>query len=76
MRPSYEFVLAVIGMFFLFRLIRLRMYQRAERAAPAFEERDGLLERLTKLEQRIEVLERIVTDRRHELNRKFEELDS
>lgn len=71
----FDFILAVIAIVFAFRFMKLLMQHREERAAPLAEERDGLLERMTKLEQRIVVLERIVTDRRHELNRQFEELD-
>lgn len=71
----FDFILAVIAIVFSFKVMKLLMQHRAERAAPPAEERDGLLERMTKLEKRIAVLERIVTDRRHELNRQFEELD-
>lgn len=70
----FDFVLAIIGMVLLFKLIKLRMQQPAEHAAPASDEHDDLLDRLKKLEQRIAVLERIVTDRRSDLDRQFEEL--
>lgn len=70
----FDFVLAIIAMVFLFKLVKLRMEQNAERAVPASDEHGDLLDRLKKLEQRIAVLERIVTDRRSDLDRQFEEL--
>lgn len=70
-----EFFLAIIVIIFLFKLAKLRMQHHADRAAGAAEdEREQLLDRLVQLEQRIQVLERIVTDRSADLHRQFEDL--
>ena len=69
MNPAFEFVLAVLFMVFAFTIIRHKMGipDRSQRETRAPEVEDGenarLREQVTRLQDRIQVLERIVTDR-------------
>jgi len=64
----FEFVIAIIALSFGYGL--LNQYLKRRQKAPD----KASLERLDMLEQRVEVLERILTDRRHELDREFDAL--
>lgn len=67
----FEFVLIIIAMSFAYGLLRDYLKRRANKAdKPAPE----MLERLQVLEERIVVLERIVTDRNESLRREFDQL--
>jgi hypothetical protein len=69
----FEFALGVIVIVFVYRLLQARMrYRNAEPKddAAAAEART----RLDSLEERIRVLERIVTDERYDLKREFKDL--
>jgi hypothetical protein len=69
----FEFVLAIIGLVMVFRLIRLAIVhkQSRQRDDPVKAE---LLERLNQVEERVRVLERIVTDERYDLKQQFKDL--
>jgi hypothetical protein len=71
----FEFALAMIALVLIFKLIRLAIVsskstpQRREDAVNA-----ELVERLRQVEERVRVLERIVTDERYDLKQQFKDL--
>ena len=73
---SFEFVLGLLGILFGYKLIAIYLEQRSARESESAERKldDVVTERLSELEDRVQVLERIVTDRRSDLNREFEDL--
>lgn len=73
---SFEFVLGLLGIIFGYKLITLYLEQRSARESESAERKldDDVTGRLNELDNRIQVLERIVTDRRSDLNREFEDL--
>ncbi len=75
---TFEFVLAILGICFLYKLIDLFVRQRAEQRGASAEQEssDEVAARLAELEERIQVLERIVTDERLDLKREFRDLGS
>jgi cell division protein FtsB len=70
----FEFVIAIIVIVFGYKLISLRMQNRTVRRGDDAE-RAAWQQQLEQLEERVKVLERIVTDDRYDLKRQFEELD-
>ncbi len=74
MSGSHVFVLAIIAMAFGFSL--LKAWIRKQPEPPQAEEEDPvtMLSRIEALEARIQVLERIVTDRNHDLKREIDQL--
>ena len=70
----FEFVIAIIVIVFGYKLISLRMQNRSVRRGDDAE-RVAWQQQLEQLEERVKVLERIVTDDRYDLKRQFEELD-
>jgi hypothetical protein len=71
----FEFALAMIALVLIFKLIRLAIVHNKS-VTPR---RDGsvnaeLLERLRQVEERVQVLERIVTDERYDLKQQFKDL--
>ncbi len=62
-------------MVFVFRLIQMQLSHVHEKrkAAPAVDEE--LLDKLARLEERVRVLERIVTDKQSDLERQFRDLE-
>jgi cell division protein FtsB len=70
----FEFVIAIIVIVFGYKLISLRMQNRSVRRGDDAE-RAAWQQQLEQLEERVKVLERIVTDDRYDLKRQFEELD-
>ena len=69
-----EFVLAIIGMALVFKLIKtVVMHKNARREDPVNTE---LAARLAEVEERVRVLERIVTDDRSDLRRQFKDLEA
>lgn len=68
----FEFVLAIICIVFLFKLIDgwVKHKLTTREAAGG----SGLEQRLVELEDRVRVLERIVTDERFDLKRQFRDL--
>lgn len=69
-------ILAIIfGSIFGFPVLKARMMQKGrEREGVEGELRGEMTARLAELEERVRVLERIVTDERAELRRQFKEL--
>jgi cell division protein FtsB len=70
----FEFVIAIMAIVFGYKLISLRMQQKSSRHNDAAD-RAACQQQLEQLEERVKVLERIVTDDRYDLKRQFEELD-
>ena len=70
----FEFVIAIIAIVFIFKLVSMRMQQRNVQRAPDAD-RIAWQQRLDQLEERVKVLERIVTDDKYDLKRQIEELD-
>jgi len=68
----FEFVLAIVLVGMFFKLLQKRMDRRHENETAG--ESNELRARLAELEERIQVLERIVTDDRADLKREFRDL--
>lgn len=69
----FEFVLAILLIVFIYKLLETRMRHRHETRTedpPA----EDMQARLDTLEERIRVLERIITDERYDLKREFKDL--
>ena len=72
MMNPFEFVIAIICIVFLFKLLDTWVKHKLSARQPAG---DGeTLQRLLELEERVRVLERIVTDERFDLKREFRDL--
>jgi hypothetical protein len=71
----FEFALAIIALVFGFKLLRTWMLQRQPSRADEAVNRE-LRERLVQLEERVRVLERIVTDERFDLKQQFKDLEA
>ena len=71
-----EFALALITLVLIFKLIRLAIANKT--LAPRRDESvdKALLDRLQQVEERVRVLERIVTDERYDLKQQFKDLGS
>lgn len=71
----FEFALALIALVLIFKLVRLAIVQ-ARSAQPRRDDNVNaeLVERLRQVEERVQVLERIVTDERYDLKRQFKDL--
>ena len=71
----FEFAMAIVALVLIFKLIRLAITHGkrtpARRDDPVNME---LLERLNQVEERVRVLERIVTDERYDLKQQFKDL--
>ena len=69
----FEFVLAIIAMGMIFKLIKFAIaHNKLPRRDDALN--TELVERLNQVEERVRVLERIVTDERYELKQQFKDL--
>jgi hypothetical protein len=69
----FEFALALIAMVLLFKLIRsLIVHKNTTRRDDTVNA--DLLERLNQVEERVRVLEKIVTDERYDLRQQFKDL--
>jgi hypothetical protein len=69
----FEFVLAMVAIIIVFKLIRLAIVHKGTTR------RDDtvnaqLLERLNQVEERVRVLEKIITDERYDLRQQFKDL--
>jgi cell division protein FtsB len=69
----FEFVIAIIFIVFAYKVVTLRVHRRHVRNDDA--ERAAWQQQLEQLEERVKVLERIVTDDRYDLKRQIDELD-
>jgi hypothetical protein len=70
----FEFALAMVALVLIFKLIRVAIVQnklvsRRDNGVDA-----ELVERLRQVEERVQVLERIVTDERYDLRQQFKDL--
>ena len=74
--PFFEFLIVVIALSFGYKLIVAWMRTRALSRPSDEPANAALLERLSQLEERVRVLERIVTDERFDLKQQFKDLAS
>ncbi len=70
----FEFVLFLLVIVFVYRVVDTYIKSRADRDKST--EGADMDARLQEMEDRVRVLERIVTDDRYELKRKFEDLEN
>jgi hypothetical protein len=70
----FEFALAIVALVLIFKLIRLAIVHNKRPPRRDDPVNTELLERLNQVEERVRVLERIVTDERYDLKRQFEDL--
>jgi membrane protein implicated in regulation of membrane protease activity len=71
-----EFVLAIVFLVLAYKVVSIVLHNRASRPVQDAPERNADVARqLADLEERVRVLERIVTDDRSELKRQFRELN-
>lgn len=69
----FIFVLSIVALSYCYRLLRLRMLQQDKRERDSATRLD-VAGRFAQLEERVRVLERIVTDDSAHLKRQFREL--
>ena len=70
----FEFVLLILLIVFIYKLMELFLRNRWGAAPENPEPSEEVTSRLAELEERIQVLERIVTDDRNDLKRQFRDL--
>jgi cell division protein FtsB len=77
MNPAFEFVIAILLIVFAYKLLTLRMHQRTLQSQRGTDDADRAAwqQQLDQLEERVKVLERIVTDDKYDLKRQIEALD-
>jgi len=72
---AFEFVIPLVALILVYKLIRLVIvHKNSPRRDDAVNAE--LLARLNEVEERVRVLERIVTDDRYDLKRQFEDLEN
>jgi hypothetical protein len=69
-----EFVIAIVFMVLAYRVVSRVLQNRASRPTDTPEVNADLVRQIAELEERVRVLERIVTDDRSDLRRQFKEL--
>ena len=74
MNPAFNFVIAILFIVFAYKLVALRMQHKNLRGTDD-SDRLAWQQRLDQLEERVKVLERIVTDDKYDLKRQIEALD-
>jgi hypothetical protein len=74
MRP-FEFVIALVAIVLTYRAFVLLFDRKRKAAPPTDPSVDALESRLSNLEERVGVLERIVTDDKSDLRRQFRDLE-
>ena len=70
----FEFAFAIVFMVLAYRVISRVLHNRASRPTDMPEVNADLVRQIAELEERVRVLERIVTDDRSDLRRQFKEL--
>jgi len=77
MNPVFEFVIPILIIVFTYKLINQRMHHKNLRDLRGTDDADrqAWQQRLDELEERVKVLERIVTDDKYDLKRQIEALD-
>jgi len=71
----FEFVIAIIALSFLYKLVDGLVKRKAGRRTESSVD-NQVLRRLGEVEERVRVLERIVTDERFDLKQQFKDLAS
>lgn len=73
----FEFVIAIIAIVFIYKLVSMRINHRHLLNVRGTDDADRAAwqQKLDQLEERVKVLERIVTDDKYDLKRQIEELD-
>jgi len=72
----FEFALAIIALAFLYKLVKTLVLQKNTSGRRDDAANAELVERLHQVEERVRVLERIVTDERFDLKQQFKDLGS
>ena len=72
----FEFAIALIALVLIFRLAKLAIVHGKRTPRQNDSVNGELLERLNQVEERVRVLERIVTDERYDLKQQFKDLGS
>jgi Tfp pilus assembly protein PilO len=73
----FEFVIAIVVIVFGYKLLATSMRRKRESLEGHVEtENADLRQRLEQLEERVRVLERIVTDERYDLKQQFKDLEA
>jgi hypothetical protein len=70
----FEFALAMAAIVLVFKLIRTAIVHKSTAPRRDDSVNTELLERLRQVEERVRVLERIVTDERYDLKQQFRDL--
>lgn len=70
----FEFIIWIVALAFVFSLVSTWLKQRGVAAQRGDEANRDLAERLARAEDRIRVLERIVTDERYDLKKEIDDL--
>jgi hypothetical protein len=70
----FEFALAIVALVLIFRLIKLAIVGGKRPARRDEAVHAELMQRLAEVEERVRVLERIVTDERYDLKQQFRDL--
>jgi hypothetical protein len=70
----FELAFAIVALVLVFKLLKTTMERKTSRQDDAVNAE--LQERLNQVEERVRVLERIVTDERHDLKQQFRDLES
>jgi hypothetical protein len=71
---AYELAIALVAIVFVYKLVRLAILRQPTRRDDTAN--TDLQNRLAEVEERVRVLERIVTDDRHDLRQQFKDLES
>ena len=74
MRP-FEFVIAIVSIVLTYRVFVLLFDRKRRNASTVDPDVESLESRMINLEERIGVLERIVTDDKSDLRRQFQDLE-
>lgn len=73
----FDFVLAIIALTFVYKLAdQVVKHRIAQRERAVEEPSSDLLRKLADVEDRVRVLERIITDERYDLKRQFKDLEA
>ena len=75
MLTVFEFVLTIIFMVLFFQLLNNWIKRKKSTPPGVSAELNGELQRLDELEERIQILEKIVTDANYDLKQQFRDLE-
>jgi len=74
MSGSHVFILAILALIFGYGLLKALIGKRSDPSVDAVDESEEMIARIDALEERIRVLERIVTEGSHDLKREIDQL--